>query len=202
MHASGCARLVRDIRACRHCQGLPEGVKPIIQADAGARLLIIGQAPGARADAAGRPFDDPSGDRLRHWLAMDRATFYNPGRVAIMPMGFCFPGRGASGDLPPRPECAPLWHARLLAELPGIRLTLLIGQYAQRAYSPRPFTRLTDCVAHWRELPEDYLPLPHPSPRNQLWLKRNPWFEAELLPELKQRVARALADVSNNPRLE
>jgi len=189
-----CAALVAEIRACRHCRGLPEGVRPIIQASADARLLIIGQAPGARADARGRPFDDVSGDRLRDWAGLNREVFYDAERVAIMPMGFCFPGRGRSGDLPPRPECAPLWHARLLAAMPAIRLTLMVGQYAQRSYSPRPFGSLTDCVAHWRDLPPQLLPLPHPSPRNQLWLKRNPWFDRELVPELKRRVKAALAN--------
>ncbi|NVK42510.1 MAG: uracil-DNA glycosylase family protein [Oceanospirillaceae bacterium] len=193
MVPANCDQLVADIRACRHCQGLPDGVRPIIQAGADARLLIIGQAPGVRANAKGRPFDDASGDRLRAWMGLTRDSFYDPQQVAIMPMGFCFPGRGRSGDLPPRPECAPLWHARLLATLPHIQLTLLIGQYAQRAYSPRPFSSLTDCVEHWRELLPAYLPLPHPSPRNQLWLKRHPWFEATLLPELRARVRAALS---------
>ncbi len=187
-----CDELVQLIRRCHCCEGLPEGVRPIVQAAASARILIIGQAPGARADARGRPFDDASGDRLRDWLGLDSATFYDPSQLAIVPMGFCFPGKGRSGDLPPRTECEPLWHPRLLAELRGIRLTLLIGQYAQRRYAQDSYRSLTERVRHWRESMPQRLPLPHPSPRNQAWLKRNPWFESELLPVLRQQVQCAL----------
>lgn len=188
-----CEALVEEIRQCRHCQGLPETAHPIVQAAHGARILIIGQAPGRRTTALGRPFDDASGDRLRDWLGIDRQQFYAPSCLAIMPMGFCYPGASASGDKPPRRECAPLWHPRLLNTLPNIRLTLLVGQYAQRHYLPGTFTTLTDALLRWRELPPHCLPLPHPSPRNQRWFKDNPWFDTELLPELRLRVQSALA---------
>nr|WP_067293821.1 uracil-DNA glycosylase family protein [Marinobacterium profundum] len=191
--ALNCEALVEEIRQCRHCQGLPESARPILQAASNARILIIGQAPGARTTIQGRPFDDASGDRLRNWLGLTREQFYDSGCLAIMPMGFCFPGSAASGDKPPRKECAPLWHPRLLESMPKIRLTLLIGQYAQRRYVPGKYASLTETVLHWRELPADCLPLPHPSPRNQRWLKSNPWFDDELVPELRLRVQQALA---------
>jgi uracil-DNA glycosylase len=159
-----------------------------------ARLLVVGQAPGRKVHDTGIPWNDPSGDRLRSWLGMDRDTFYDESRIAIIPTGLCFPGTGKGGDLPPRPECAPLWHPPLLAELPNIRLTLLIGQYAQAYYlGPRRKKTLTETVAAWKEYLPEYLPLPHPSPRNQMWLKRNPWFERDLLPVLRQKVSEALA---------
>jgi uracil-DNA glycosylase len=156
-----------------------------------ARLLVIGQAPGTRVHATGIPWNDPSGDRLRSWLGLDPGVFYDQSKVAIMPMGFCYPGRGHSGDLPPRPECAPLWHDRILAHLPAIELTLLIGRYAQDRYlGARRRDSLTETVKAWREYLDDgYLPLTHPSPRNRLWLKNNPWFEAEVVPFLKNRIA-------------
>ncbi len=156
-------------------------------------LRIVGQAPGRKVHETGIPWNDPSGDRLRHWLGLTPKQFYDPRRVAIIPMGFCYPGKAASGDKPPRPECAPRWHGKLNACLPDIALTLLIGQYAQDYYlGDRRKATLSDTVKGWKEyLPLGYLPLAHPSPRNQPWLVRNPWFEEELVPEL-QTVIQAL----------
>lgn len=187
-------KLLSEIRACQACAAqLPLGPRPVLRADRRARLLIVGQAPGTKVHASGIPWNDPSGDRLRQWLAMDRATFYDERRIAIMPMGFCYPGKGGSGDLPPRPECAPLWHQRLLALMPRIELVLLVGQYAQHHYLDCAGQSLTDTVRAWSRYGPRYLPLPHPSPRNQLWLKRNPWFEREVVPELRRQVAALLA---------
>lgn len=188
--------LLAEIRACRACEHvLPLGARPVLQASATARLLIVGQAPGAKVHASGVPWDDASGERLREWLGIDKATFYDAARVAIVPMGFCYPGRGGSGDNPPRAECAPLWHARLLDQLTNVRLTLLVGQYAQRYFlGGRRKASLTETVRAWRDYAPGYAPLPHPSPRNQPWLKRHAWFEADVLPALKQRVAALFAD--------
>ena len=170
--------------------GLPLGARPVVQAGSGARLRIIGQAPGLRVHESGIPWDDASGDRLRDWLGLAPEAFYDPERVAIMPMGFCYPGRGASGDNPPRPECTPRWHDRLNAMLPHVELTLLIGHYAQRRYlGPERRATLGDTVRAWQSyLPSGFVPLPHPSPRNRPWLMRNPWVEAELVPELRRLV--------------
>jgi uracil-DNA glycosylase len=187
--------LLGEIRACRICAAhLPLGPRPVLQASATSRLLIVSQAPGRKVHETGIPFNDPSGDRLRDWLGIDKAMFYDAGRVAIVPMGFCFPGTGRGGDLPPRPECAPAWHPRLLPLLKQVQLTLVIGQYAQAGLlGVARGTRLTDTVQAWRDhLAHGRLPLPHPSPRNRLWLARNPWFETELLPVLRERVAAAL----------
>ncbi len=187
--------LLGEIRACRICAAhLPLGPRPVLQASATSRLLIVSQAPGRKVHETGIPFNDPSGDRLRDWLGIDKAMFYDASRVAIVPMGFCFPGTGKGGDLPPRPECAPTWHPRLLPLLKQVQLTLVIGQYAQAGLlGVARGTRLTDTVQAWRDhLAHDRLPLPHPSPRNRLWLVRNPWFETELLPVLRERVAAAL----------
>lgn len=160
-----------------------------------ARLLIIGQAPGRKVQESGIPWSDASGKQLRDWLALAPEVFYDPDQVAILPMGFCYPGTGRNGDLPPRSECAPAWHARVLALMPEIRLTLLIGAYAQAFYlKGRAHPSLTETVAHWRDYLPRYLPLPHPSPRNRLWLKRNPWFESEVVPELRNQVQAALRD--------
>jgi uracil-DNA glycosylase len=166
----------------------------VLQASTSSRLLIVSQAPGRKVHATGIPFNDVSGDRLRNWLGLDREAFYDAKRIAIVPMGFCFPGSGRSGDLPPRPECAPAWHPRVLPLLKQVRLTLAIGQYAQAGVlGTQRGATLTDTMQAWREhLEQGVLPLPHPSPRNQLWLKRNPWFEAELLPVLRGQVHRAL----------
>jgi uracil-DNA glycosylase len=189
--ARALAPLLREIRACRICAAhLPLGPRPVLRVQPSARLLIIGQAPGTKVHASGIPWNDRSGDRLRDWLAMDRDTFYDERRVAIMPMGFCYPGVDANGgDRPPRPECAPLWHAKVLARLPRIELTLLVGSYAQAYYlEKRRRVAMTETVQAWRDYAPDYLPLPHPSWRNTGWLKRNPWFAAELQPALRARV--------------
>ncbi len=161
----------------------------MLRASAGARVLIVGQAPGTRVHETGIPWNDPSGDRLRQWMALDRESFYDESRFAIVPMGFCYPGRGSSGDLPPRPECAEAWREPLHAALPGIELTLLIGQYAQAWYLGKRRRRtLTETVRAWRDYAPDYLPLPHPSPRNIGWLKRNDWFADEVVPALRRRL--------------
>ena len=182
--------LLAEVRACRVCeQHLPLGPRPVLRADARARVLIVGQAPGTRVHATGIPWNDPSGDRLRAWLAVDRDTFYDERRFAIIPTGLCYPGRGRQGDLPPRPECAPLWHPRLRALLPRIGLTLLVGQYAQEFYlAERRKGTLTDTVRAWREYLPEFLPVPHPSPRNNRWLAVNPWFERDVVPALRERV--------------
>jgi uracil-DNA glycosylase len=182
--------LLREIRACRLCEvQLPLGPKPVLRAAHGARLLVVGQAPGARVHASGIPWDDASGKRLREWLGVEADTFYDATRVAIVPMGFCYPGKAGSGDAPPRPECRTTWHPRLLPLLPGIDLTLLIGQYAQAHFlGAARKASLTDTVRAWREYLPAYVPLPHPSPRNVAWFKANSWFEEEVLPELRERV--------------
>lgn len=186
--------LLREIRSCQICaKYLPLGPRPVVQAGEQARVLIIGQAPGLRVHETGVPFNDASGRRLREWLQMSDEDFYNPDKLAIMPMGFCYPGKGKSGDLPPRPECAPQWHQPLLAELPQIQLTLLIGQYAQKYYLPDGYKTLTERVRNWRELPDNILPLPHPSPRNQIWMHKNPWFEQEVVVELQRRMKKIFA---------
>ena len=183
------AALLQEVRACRHCEAhLPFPPRPVLRARASARLLIVGQAPGTRVQATGIPWNDPSGDRLRHWLAMDREFFYDDNQVAIIPMGFCYPGKGKSGDLPPRPACAQLWRERLLKCLPNLELTLLVGQYAQRYHLPRAGASVTEVVRHWQALLPAYFPTPHPSPRNQLWLRRNAWFEQDAVPALRQRL--------------
>jgi uracil-DNA glycosylase len=189
-------QLLARIRACRLCEAhLPLGPRPVVQASATSRVLIVSQAPGRKVHETGIAFNDPSGKRLRQWLGVDNTTFYDAQAVAIVPMGFCFPGTGKSGDLPPRPECAPTWHPRLLPLLDQVQLTLVIGQYAQAGLlGKRRGRNLTETVRSWRDyLADGYLPLPHPSPRNQMWQRRNPWFEADLLPMLQQRVAAALA---------
>ena len=185
--------LLADVRRCTVCAPfLPHGPRPVVQAAATARILIAGQAPGRRVHASGVPFDDPSGDRLRAWMGVDRSVFHDPARIAILPMGFCWPGSARSGDLPPRPECAPLWRERLLAELPAIELTLVIGRHAQRWHLAGGPATVTATVARWQEWWPAVMPLPHPSPRNNRWLRTNPWFEEELLPPLRARVAEVL----------
>lgn len=194
-HSEPFDHLLARIRACRLCEAhLPLGPRPVVQALPSARLLIVSQAPGRKVHETGIPFNDPSGDRLRDWLGIGKDVFYDAARVAIVPMGFCFPGTGKGGDLPPRPECAPAWHPLLLPRLTQVQLTLAIGMYAQAGLlgAARGGT-LTDTVRDWRtHLARGVLPLPHPSPRNRLWLTRNPWFETELLPVLRERVAEAL----------
>lgn len=188
--------LLDEVAACRHCETeLPLGPRPVVSASEEARIMIIGQAPGTRVHQTGIPWNDPSGDRLRDWLGLDREAFYDARRIAIMPMGFCYPGRGRGGDLPPRPECAPLWHARLLDHLPSIRLTLLIGRYAQEYYLPETKREsMRERLARWQTFGPGFFPLVHPSPRNRLWLRRNPWFERDLLPELRAKVSRILEE--------
>lgn len=185
--------LIAQLRDCRLCEpALPLGARPIFQLDARARILVAGQAPGRITHAKGRPFDDPSGDRLRAWLGVSRDEFYDPARFAILPMGLCYPGTGRSGDLPPRPECAAHWRQRVLDALPGIELTLAIGQYAHAWHLQRQGS-VSALVAAWREFePQGLIPLPHPSPRNQRWLKERPWFEAEVVARLRERVAALL----------
>lgn len=186
--------LLHQVRTCQLCATfLPFPPQPILRAKVTARLLIMGQAPGTKVQATGIPWNDPSGHRLREWLQLDEEIFYDETRIAIIPMGFCYPGKDQQGgDLPPRPECAPRWHPLLLKELSHIRLTLLIGQYAQRYYL-RPPSNLTETVKTWQHYLPHYFPLPHPSPRNLLWLKRNPWFSQEVLPALRHQVNEVLS---------
>lgn len=182
--------LLTAVRKCRACEGqLPLGPRPVLRASKTARILIVGQAPGLRVHTSGVPWDDPSGERLRLWMGPDKGRFYDESQVAIIPMGYCYPGRSNGGDLPPRRECAKLWLDHLLARLPQIEMTLLIGLYAQRHFlGNRRKSSLTETVKAWREFAPDHLPLPHPSPRNTPWFKRNPWFEHELLPGLRERI--------------
>ena len=186
--------LLTDIRACTLCaEHLPLGPRPVVQASASARILIVGQAPGRKVHETGLPFNDPSGDRLRDWMGISRELFYDDSKIAIVPMGFCFPGTGKNGDQPPRPECAPAWRAPLLAHLKKVELVLVIGQYAQAWHLPEAGVNVTAIVQGWKQHWPQVLPLPHPSPRNNLWFKRNPWFAEEVLPQLRQRVAELLA---------
>lgn len=185
--------LLQSVRQCRLCEAsLPCGPRPVLQADPRAKILIAGQAPGRRVHASGVPFDDPSGDRLREWLGISRETFYDPTKIALLPMGFCYPGTGKSGDLPPRPECADAWREKLLDRLPQIQLTLIIGQYAQKWHLQRTHKNLTETVRAWQEYGPALIPLPHPSPRNNIWLKKNPWFADSLLPNLRKQVRSVL----------
>ncbi|MEJ2442705.1 MAG: uracil-DNA glycosylase family protein [Exilibacterium sp.] len=185
--------VLNQVRSCRVCEhALPLGANPVLRASASARVLIVGQAPGTRVHATGIPWNDPSGDRLREWMGLDRDIFYNEVNIAIVPMGFCYPGRGRSGDLPPRKECAPMWHEKIMAGLNQLELILLVGSYAQAHYLPGKFSSLTERVKAWRQYTPRYLPLVHPSPRNRLWLKNNPWFEREVVPYLRKRVRQLL----------
>jgi len=188
--------LLAEVRACTHCAAyLPLGPRPIVRGRPNARLLIISQAPGTKVHETGLSFNDRSGDRLREWLAIDRDTFYDESRVAVMGMGFCYPGRNAKGgDLPPRPECAPLWHPRLRPWFSDVRLTLLVGSYAIRYYLPESRRQpMSATLLRWREFLPEYFVLPHPSWRATLWERRNPWFLTEALPTLRRDVAAALA---------
>ena len=187
------AALLAEIRACIRCSDLPLGPAPVLQAGSKAQILIVGQAPGRRAHLSCKPFDDLSGDRLRQWLGIDRPTFYNPDQIAIAPMAFCFPGTGRSGDLPPPPLCAESWRNRLLGMLPSVELTLVLGQYALRWHLPGHSGSLTEACLQWRDHLPRMLVLPHPSPRNNRWLKANPWFESEVLPALRILVNTILA---------
>lgn len=182
--------LLSRVRQCRYCeQHLPLGPRPVLRASESARVLIVGQAPGMKVHTTGIPWNDASGIRLRQWMGIEPETFYNDRHIAIIPMGYCYPGRGIAGDLPPRRECAELWLDQLLAKLPNIELTLLIGQYAQRHYlGRRRKATLTETVRAWRDYAPEYIPLPHPSARNIAWFQRNSWFEQELVPLLRTRI--------------
>ncbi len=185
--------LLSEVARCRICEAsLPLGPNPILQCSASAKVLIAGQAPGSKVHASGAPFDDPSGDRLREWMGISRDAFYNADKIAILPMGFCYPGTGKSGDLPPRPECAIQWRASLLGQMKQVELTLVMGQYAQQYHFGSGSSSLTELVKSWQDYWPAMIPLPHPSPRNNRWLKTNPWFENEVLPELKIRIKQVL----------
>lgn len=185
--------LLAEVRACTLCEAyLPLGPRPVLQMHSQARILIASQAPGRKVHETGLPFNDASGDRLREWLGITRATFYDPELVAILPMGFCYPGGGKSGDLPPRPECAPAWRERLLGHLTSLELTLVIGQYAHAYHINEKHSSVTDTVRNWESYSPEMIPLPHPSPRNNNWLKKNSWFGKELVPALQRRIASIL----------
>lgn len=199
MDSVGYRNIVDEVKGCTLCDAhLPLGVRPVFQIHPNAKILIAGQAPGSKVHKTGIPFDDPSGDRLRLWMGVDKATFYNAEMIAILPMGFCYPGTGKSGDLPPRKECAEAWRKPLLALMPNIELTLVIGQYAIDWHIKGSKKKnLTETVKAWQEYWPNYMPVPHPSPRNNLWLKKNLWFEQDCLPALKSKVLGTLADRSD-----
>ena len=186
-------KLLAEIRTCSLCEGLPLGPRPVLQASTTAPILVAGQAPGIRVHNTGIPFNDPSGIRLRAWMGVSREVFFDPGKVNIVPMGFCYPGTGKGGDLPPRAECRQTWHDRLFKAMPGQRVKLVIGQYAQDYHlaGAREKT-LTETVRKWRDFAPAIFPMPHPSPRNIRWLKNNPWFEAEVIPALQRRIKEVL----------
>ena len=189
-------QLLNEVAACRLCESaLPLGPRPVRRVAPEARILIIGQAPGLKVHNSGLPWDDPSGDRLRGWLNIDREQFYRDARLGILPMGFCYPGKGKSGDLPPRPECAPTWHERLLQQMPQIEVVLLIGQYAQKRYAGDDEKNLTERVRN-QSLDGRFISLPHPSPRNIRWFKQNPWFDEQLLPSFQRRIHPLLSESS------
>ncbi len=186
--------LLTEIRACRICEEvLPLGSNPVVQFSRSSRILIVGQAPGTKVHASGIPWDDASGRNLRNWMGVDEEVFYDTSKVAIVPMGFCYPGKGKSGDLPPRPECAEAWHAKIFNHLPNLEMILLIGQYAQNYYLEQKCNTLTETVRNWKMYIPKYFPLPHPSPRNNIWMKKNEWFGREVLPQLKESVKGVLA---------
>lgn len=195
-HERNISTLVARIESCRHCENLPLGPRPVLRVSATARLVVAGQAPGTRVHQTGVPFADLSGERLRDWMGIDEATFYDRKRINIIPMGFCYPGRNArGGDLPPRPECSALWHHELFGMIASPKLVLVIGQYAQAWHlGDRRGRTLTETVGNWKSYLPQYLPMPHPSPRNNNWLRRNPWFEDQVIPELRRRVSEILAD--------
>jgi uracil-DNA glycosylase len=188
-------RLLRDVRSCRICEAdLPFGARPILQLSNTARLLIISQAPGSKVHKTGVAWNDASGDRLRDWIQLDRSLFYDETKVAILPMGLCYPGAGQNGgDKPPRPECAPLWHERLFTHLPDLQLTLLVGQYAQRHYlGSRRKNSMTETVRAFSEYGPQFFPLPHPSWRSVIWMRNHAWFEQAVIPELRQAVRKII----------
>ena len=187
-------KLLSEICACEVCKAhLPLGPRPIVAANPNSKIAIIGQAPGIKVHKTGVPWDDPSGKQLRKWLGVTDAVFYDESKIALIPMGFCYPGKGKSGDLPPRTECAPLWHALLWDKMPNLELVVLIGMYAQKYYLKNTAKKtLTETVAAHETYLPNYMPLPHPSPRNRFWLTKNPWFEESVVPELQRRVAKIL----------
>ena len=191
------SRVCREARACRLCEDvLPQAPRPVFRAGARARVLIVGQAPGRRVHETGIPWNDPSGDVLREWLALERGAFYDRSRIAIVPVGLCYPGTVGGADLPPPARCAPTWQPRFRAALPRIELTLLVGGYAQRHYlEDRRKRTLTETVRAFREYLPEFLPLPHPSWRNKAWLRKNPWFARVVVPELRRRIRSAVGDV-------
>jgi uracil-DNA glycosylase len=182
--------LLQSIYNCDICKAhLPLGPRPIVAAHPDAKIAIIGQAPGTKVHKTGIPWDDPSGKLLRHWLQISDEVFYDPHKIALIPMGFCYPGKGSGGDLPPRPECAPQWHESLFKKMPDLQLIILIGMYSQKYYlKEKAGKTLTENVENYRKYLPKYFPLPHPSPRNRFWLRKNPWFEADVLPVLQNRV--------------
>jgi uracil-DNA glycosylase family 4 len=185
--------LLNEVKRCSICASqLAHGTRPVLQVHPKAKILIAGQAPGIKVHTSGVPFDDASGKRLRDWLGVTREEFYDPQKVAILPMGFCFPGSGKTGDLAPRKECAPAWREKILAHLNQIEVTIVLGSYAQKYHMDVTNTSVTDLVKSWKTYWPDVIPLPHPSPRNNIWLKKNPWFEIELLPRLRERVRASL----------
>ena len=193
MTDTGCDTLLGDVRACTICKDhLPLGPRPVVQLHPDARILIAGQAPGRKVHESGVPFDDASGNRLREWLGVSHEQFYDAKQIALLPMGFCFPGTGKSGDLPPRPECEPAWRSQLLDQLGGLEMTVVLGQYAQAYHFGRSKQSLTELVKSWQSYWPKLIPLPHPSPRNNIWLRRNPWFEADVVPALRERVTEVL----------
>jgi uracil-DNA glycosylase len=187
-------KLLQQIKKCRACEKyLESGVNPIISASSKSKIVIVGQAPGRIVHNTSIPWNDKSGDNLRSWLGIDKPTFYNADVIALMPMGFCYPGTGKTGDLPPRPECAPLWHTKLLAKMPDVKLILLIGQYAQNYYlGDKTKSTLTESVRNFKSYLPQYFLLPHPSPRNNIWQAKNDWFGSEVLPELKKQIHKIL----------
>ena len=186
---------LEEVRRCVFCADpLPLGPGPVFQIHKDAQILIPGQAPGKKVHESGVPFADASGDRLREWLGLTSEAFYDPLKVGILPMGFCYPGTGSSGDLPPRPECAPQWRERLLEQLKGVKLIVVIGQYALAYHLPDAPASVTEAVRGWKDHWPNVIPLPHPSPRNNIWLAKNPWFAAEVLPELRSRVREIIGD--------
>ena len=187
--------LIAEISTCQICAAhLPHGPRPVLRAGSQARILVAGQAPGRKVHESGVPFEDASGDRLRDWLGVSKEQFYNRKLFAILPMGFCYPGTGKSGDLPPRPECAPAWRAQVLLRLKKLKTTLVVGQYAQAYHLPTSSGSVTALALAWKKTWPHMVALPHPSPQNNLWLKRNPWFESELVPKLRILIAEIIAN--------